>query len=563
MREQCVRTWFRLLATVLLAFPLAVLSGCGGQDSGGAPGSLTQPPTTGGGGTTPPPAAARPTVTLAPPQPASIVAGGTSTLVATVRDGAGALVDNAVVTFTTATGTVGTVVSLGNGSGQYQASFTSTQAGTAAVIATARVGTETASGVSTTVQVTAGAPSRLSLTASVNQIPPDGTTASQIQVRAEDAFGNPVAGSATVSANLGTLTPPVVPLPAGEGSASFTAGAAGLATITAVLSGTGTPGLTGTVEVNVVATQQGEPASLEIVVAPPTLTVAGVGGTESATVSVTVKDRFGSAISDSPNNVEVELVQRPNGGENLGRDATTGAPLVLARLSTSGGVASATLNSGTLPGTVRIEARVLKDGAGNLLASPLLGSSPRVVIVSGPPFSLALGRNATVLDNQNGSFTRFYSAVVSDLYGNAVQDDTGVFFGQIRNIKAEGVDGVVALATPNRFTSATGAFVANNVARGDTLVLLSAGAPRGGFVVDAVVDATTLALVTPVPVEADLASLRFAVGNNLGGGAFAGPGFTEGGAAESPNTFTHVTRTIVYAETAGRTVGDAADYLTP
>lgn len=558
MRYEHPTRWSRLLTGLTLVLALAGLSGltgCGSEDSVSIP-AITQPPPDDGGGSQPPPGTApKPTIALDAPDPSAIVAGGSgSTIFATVRDSTGALRDGATVLLSSSIGAVGPVTALGNG--RYRAVFTSTVAGTALVTARARVGSATSDPATAVVEIAPGPPARIVLTPSRNQIPPDDVTVSEIALRVEDALGNPVPGTVSLSVTLGTITPEEAALSTGSGTAEFRSAVIGVSRVTAQLQGA--PAITASTDIAVVASEEGVPAIVQIAVEPVRIFVSGVGRDERAFIAVAVTDRFGTPIADVPNNIEVELLRTPGGGENLGRDPATGAPLTRAALSTLGGVATVVLNSGTVPGTLQLEARVVRGAAGEVLPTPLSARAPEISIVSGPPFSLVFGRGAPVVNAATGTSTRSYSAVVSDVYGNAVPNDTAVFFGQIANEKAQGLDGQALSAAPRRFRSASANFVASDIRRGDTLILLSD--PKGGYVVDSVVDGQTLELTTPLPILADAAALEFVVGDNTGGGVFSGSATTVGGVAVSTNTYLTANadeNVWVYAETSGRAVGDA------
>ncbi|MFU8857773.1 MAG: Ig-like domain-containing protein [Deferrisomatales bacterium] len=558
MRSERRNGWFRVFVCLLLLLLAPALYGCGTQDSANPPAAVAPPADDGGGGGTVPPPPAGSTVVLDLPNPTTITAGGDgSVMTATVRTTNGLLADGVTVTFSaTPIGSMGQVTPLG--SGRYQATFTSTAAGNALITVRANVDGVLSDPATATVTVNPGAAERIVLTPSRSQVPPDNATTSEIGVRIEDAFGNAAPGTVDLTASFGTISPPDLVLTEGHGTASFRADTIGVARITAALRDA--PLVSASIDVNVVASDEGIPALVQINANPLQIFVAEVGREESAVISVRVTDRFGSPVPDVPNNLEIELVRGPGGGENLGRHPITGAPLTQVTLSTSGGMTSVTLNSGTIPGTVQVEARVVRGADGGLLSPPLIARVPEISIFSGPPFSLVMARGA-VTTKPNGTSTRPYSAVVSDIYGNAVPNGTAVFFGQIARSKRAAGDGAIDVAEPSLFRSTSSDFLAANVSRGDTLILLLD--PKGGYIVDAVVNGQTLRLSSALPVSEDVTGVEFAVGDNAGGGAFDGPGLTTGGVAGASNTFSTADsgRTIwVYAETGGRTVGDAREW---
>jgi hypothetical protein len=379
------------------------------------------------------------------------------------------------------------------------------------------------------VTVAAAAVQTVTVAPSPSQIPPDGTTASTVLVTARDRFGNPVPGRATLTTTLGDLSADFVDLVGGEGSVTLVSSSTGGGLITAVLDG-----VTGEADIVMVEDLTGEPANIQVSVAPETISVAGVGGTEVTTISVTALDKDGVAIDDSGvfNNLKLEIIDGPGGGENIQGNTILDGPITL---TTVNGQASAGFQSGILPGTVRIRVSVIKDKDGTLSDPPLTAIVPQITIQAGPPFSLVLSRSNAIQDNNDGTLTHEYLAVASDQYGNNVTDGTSVFFGQIFTVVAdEGNDGEVSAGSAV-FTSIGADF--SGVSAGDTLVIFDDDSiQKGGYLVSTV-DANTLTVLTPF--EADESGLRYVVGNNRGGGVLsAGDEVTTvDGVAVWPNTY--------------------------
>lgn len=505
-----------------------------------------------------------PSITLAPPQPANIAVslsgGGGSAITATVKDQDGNLMPGQDVTFTTSLGELTPVTSPSDGA--YQVTLTSKQLGTAVVTAEVRG----ARSDSVTVTVGPGALSELTVTPSPNKISPNGS--STIAIQAKDGLGNPVNAKVDLQTNLGTLSAASVTLVNGQGTVILSAGPADLGTAR-VTAQAGT--VTKTTDVVFAIDLTGEPAVITVEVKPgPIIDVAGVGGVETATLTATVTDSTGGAIIDVSSNVEFAIIDGPQGGERL----IGGTDPNLLTLSSAGGKATATFQSGTLPGTVNVELRVTKRKNGDPLAPPLKVGFPKLTIKAGPPFGLFLGRS-NAISQSGGLITHEYFAVLSDRYGNNVTDGTSVSFRQIFNILAEGTAGATTAGTSTFSQSDPGVSFLNpqrRVSTGDTLIIYDdQSAQRGGYIVAS--DPTTANSLTvhstfsqsePTPPETEL---RWAVGNNRGGGVLVPPTggevTTVDGVARWPNTYPGElinSPVYIFAETSGRKLGDARPF---
>ncbi|GAB4267237.1 MAG: hypothetical protein Kow0092_20490 [Deferrisomatales bacterium] len=483
---------------------------------------------------------------------ASAQGSGGTVVTATVTDPATSQgISGLTVTVSTSLGELTSVKDLGDGT--YQTTLTSTQAGTATVTASALGATSD----SVEVEVEAGALAALVLTPSPSQIAPGET--STLTASAQDAFGNPSEGTVTFTldatpSGIATLSESSVALADGEAAVTLTATAVGLASVTATLGATSQ-----TEEVVIAEAQEGVPALVNVAVDPDTIPV----GNSVSTITVTVTDIFRNPIDDVANNVELEVTSGPPdvrlGGKSFGETLL---------LTSDGGVVSAALESGVTPGTVKIAARVVRrqgQSGPEDLTTPLTPLEPaKVVIESGPPFSLFLGRSTHLVNNKDGTYTHEYFALVSDRYGNAVRDGTAVYFGLFLNILAEGTDGAISDGSAT-FTSAAATFETAGASFGDTLVLLE-GDSRGGYVVEEVTGETALDVFTTF--ASDESGLSYAVGNNGGlGGAVILP--DEGVATTVDGKATWVARysvefinapAYVHAETEGRTVGSARGF---
>jgi len=513
------------------------------------------------------------------------VAGTGATVTFTVTDQAGNPIEGLVVTFATTLGDLDATTRKTDENGQAQVKLTSEKTGTALVSASV----QGAESDAVQIEVVPADLAVLTLTSTSDSIPTNGDAT--LTVQASDAFGNPVDTTVTFSAKIvstgastGSFSPTAVDLVDGRGETTFAPSEEGLVRITAAADG-----VEETLDLSVETSLEGDPAQIQFQVSAQEITVKGGGGVETSVVTIDVLDVNGNPIQDQPNNLEVVITQGPGGGENLDGDWGVGEA---RSLSTQNGSAGVTLHSGTRPGTVLIQVRVTKDSQGNDLSTPLTATVPAIAIRSGAPASLLLTRANAIQSpglRGQGTITHNYLAVVSDRWGNAVPDDTAVYFGAFLNIKEQcrnrsvfdRDNGYITVSCEDgqlqrssdpsdpraTFTSASADFNSAGVEPGDMLVILTEDNPNGfgGYIIDEVVDGNTLKLQGDVP--ADGTNLQWAVGNNAvsGGGVFTTEGAvaTEGGVATWPFTYAGelVNKPVfIYAEAEGGTQGHARFY---
>ncbi len=205
------------------------------------------------------------------------------------------------------------------------------------------------------------------------------------------------------------------------------------------------------------------------------LSVKTTGGIETGFVHATCYDSKGNRV---PENIAVNFIitDGPGGGEHL--ENVGYGPY--AAVTNTQGVASVTLHSGTVSGTVRIRA----------YADTVLSNASQVLISAGPPAYIVVGAedcNVPFWDNVAEPVD--VVAIVSDIYLNPVNDSTVVYFStdegtmkshQSRTANDEGI-------------AATIWFSGNNVSTADGLVQIRAET-AGGTVAD-----TSYFLNTHVP----------------------------------------------------------------
>ena len=156
-------------------------------------------------------------------------------------------------------------------------------------------------------------------------------------------------------------------------------------------------------------------ASIEFTSAKPSIQVKGTGGIESVLLLATGYDELGNRVG-AGNAIIFRILNGPHGGENL-EDNGYGPDTVFTGTS---GQAVVTLNSGTISGTVELRAE----------SGTIFSNVTRVTINAGPPAYLSLG--AKPLNIRGWDIINVTSevlAMVNDIYGNPVQDNTAVYFG--------------------------------------------------------------------------------------------------------------------------------------
>ncbi len=157
------------------------------------------------------------------------------------------------------------------------------------------------------------------------------------------------------------------------------------------------------------------------------LNVANTGGEESAVLRVKLKDINGNLI-DTPQNVYFRIMNsNPPDGANLNNMPVTDSVLVIS----TGGEAQISVNSGTESGILIIRASCTSSTGRWVRAT-----KANIVIHAGPPaWVLPFTGGYNSGENMGGGLWRIVAgAIVKDIYGNSVEDDTSVFFELIDNV---------------------------------------------------------------------------------------------------------------------------------
>jgi len=150
------------------------------------------------------------------------------------------------------------------------------------------------------------------------------------------------------------------------------------------------------------------------------LNVANTGGVSSAVLRVKLKD-INDNLVDTPQNVYFKIMNSvPPAGANLNNEPVQDSVLV----TSSGGEAMISVNSGSVPGVLSIRASTTKNGR------YVTATKSNIVIHGGPPYSVVpfiSGFNSGTPIG-GGIWRVVAGAVVTDVYGNPVQRGNAVWF---------------------------------------------------------------------------------------------------------------------------------------
>ena len=438
--------WVRILpnkgicavsTSLFLAAGLVFLAGCGSQGDRATANTTGTTSTT--GSTTSTTLAATvssgATLTLALTSAAgatvsSISSGAPATLKATLKNAAGAVVPNAVVTFSS-DGTLAsispTATALTDASGIATVTLspaTITSAGATSIKADAQLGSTAVSG---SIGFTVG-------TATVTVTAP----ALGVGAAALSAFG-----TTSITVTVSTGTPPVAvttPQNVTFSSTCANIGKAVLSTGVATVNGTATGsyrdnGCAGTDVIT--ATAAGvTSAAISLVVTPPTIgsiqfvsatpgsmSLKGIGGTEASLVTFKVLDRSGAPLSGKT--VTFDLSTKI-GGIALSPSDAKGQG---SAISDANGLVSIGVNSGTVSTPIRVSASVVDTST--TPNTTLTTQSNSLTISTGIPDQDSLSVSATLLYVEDGNVdgaTTVFTARLADHFNNPAPDGTVVNF---------------------------------------------------------------------------------------------------------------------------------------
>lgn len=249
-------------------------------------------------------------------------------------------------------------------------------------------------------------PNKSSITVNPSTLPVNGSQSAIVVVTLSDADNNPVPDGTPVrvQSSAGTITSDN-PASTELGRATFTLQASDNPS-TGTIRVVSQSSLVTDIRFGTVST--GAPASVLVDADPKAISVSGVGQKERASINLSVVDSNGNPIDESEykkdvkNNVRVELLTRPDGGEFLaGIDAEGKSVSSKNRdgqrkfidIRTADGLATVNLQAGKRPGVVEARVQVLGfdasddfTKAGNIATT---ASIPQISIAAGPPNTLA------------------------------------------------------------------------------------------------------------------------------------------------------------------------------
>ncbi len=321
-------------------------------------------------------------------EPATVAAGGWTTLALTIMAPEGAAAGlGARVAFSATGGVISPTVVTADGAGQALTWFAAD-----AITGTAHI-TATLGGLTATlpITITSGRPAGLTLTAAPGVIASGGGQAT-ITAAVRDEGGSAVTNGApvTFTTTLGSVAPVTTPTVGGKASTVLTSGVMSGTAIVQAEAG----GYTATVPISILGA--GEPYTLTLVAEPPETRLDGA----PAIITATVTDALGVLV---PNGVAV--IFSSDLGDLSGTQALT-----------ADGRAVTQLNPGTVPGTAHISAQA--GAAIGRVDVPILPGVAAMMTLTADPAELVAGLN---------QITRL-DATARDRYGNPVADGTLLAF---------------------------------------------------------------------------------------------------------------------------------------
>ncbi len=352
------------------------------------------------------PAPAGYTVTVTP-NPASIGATGTSTstITALVQNATPAPVAGDTVLFTVAPATCGTFSSATaktNASGDAVVTYTSSTTAEACVV-TAK---EANAGVSGNNTVTQTAADILTVTASPSSIPATGTSSSTVTVTDTTSSGAPVAGKVIgFAGGTGSFSgAPCTTNASGQCSVAYISSTTpGFETITATE--TTAPSSSGTVTIDQTKSPAPSNTPYVVSVAASPASIAADGATTS-TVTVTVKDSTGAAVSGDP--IAFSLPSP--------KPASCGTLSTLNGVSNTSGQATTTYTASATPGSCTVTGAEAYDGQ----------SGTGTVTQTSPLNTVTMAASVNPVA-ANGATASSITATVTNAGGTAVSGDTVTF----------------------------------------------------------------------------------------------------------------------------------------
>jgi len=296
-------------------------------------------------------------------------------------------------------------------------------AGTVPGTANIRVTVNGVAPVTVQVEYRVGEANQVLLTTNVEQIAADGQENATLTARVLDAQGTPIPGATVFfTTTIGDVTPSNQTDANGYASAQFSSGEVGTAFITAAVNLAGGGSVSGAATVVAVP---GGPNSIVLKFTPAAIGVRETGQNQTAIIEAEVRDARNNPVGDGTN-VRFFIEAAPHGSGALAAPVLTPED---TDVPTVGGIARASLSSGTVSGNVRIRAEV------STLAGSIIAKASEILVHAGPPYmenrdvpaSTHLTIAAEQLNIWNTLGTTKVSIAVFDRYHNPVQEGTAVY----------------------------------------------------------------------------------------------------------------------------------------
>ncbi|MCX6834375.1 MAG: hypothetical protein NTW07_04455 [candidate division Zixibacteria bacterium] len=377
--------------------------------------------------------------------------------------------------------------------------FTAVQAG-AVVVQAQIVGTAVSSSVGLSVSQSAGGSGNVNISASRSLLLANGHDTSEVTVVVRDELGQPAAdgtliklvvgekfvdkdGNGYWSENIDSLVfdangngnwdsygliPSTVTISGGEGQATVDFISGDEAYTVYIKVTVDDNGIQGYADLPVQLSPNTVLYSIYLASDSVTLSVSQTGGIETATLRATGYDTHGNPVPEGMA-IVFAILDGPGGGEQV--DTLAYGPDTA--YTNNQGIATTTISSGTVSGTVRVRAYY----------GTVLSNATQVLIAAGPPEHIVIGAsqcNVPYWDNVADSVS--IVAVVSDVYLNPVNDSTVVYFScdegtmMATQLRTRGGKGIASSAW----------FAGNNVPTADGRVWIYAET-SGGTVRDSAV----------------------------------------------------------------------------
>jgi hypothetical protein len=417
------------LKTLACVFLASIAMGCGGGGGSAGTSSAGTGGTTGTGGgvTSTVPSMVVAIYNASKTQVYSVNMGGAFVVRATLTDASGAAIANKAVTFSvnsSSLASLGQASNLTDSTGSVEVSLSPASVsavGAVTVLASATVGSTAVSG-QTDVAVAATSLTLGSLALGSKNLASAGNASVSVVASIGGAVATTVPVNVTFAASCGSF----------NGASSVGVTTDGTGTASTVYSAVRLDGSLCSGAVVISATSSGTAAqTANLTVAAPTASavtfvnatpaqiyVAGAGNAEQSIVKFKVTSSTGSALANV--GVTFSLQQNPSG---VGL-AQAGSTANSSTTTDSGGFASVSVFSGTIPGPIKVRAALTADAT-------IFSETQNLTVASGPPSQRYMSLAVSTFNIEGWSYdgvSTTLTARLADRQGNAVADGTVVNF---------------------------------------------------------------------------------------------------------------------------------------